>query len=162
MLTFKGEVSLTDLLTLGALLLAIVGLFLTWRQIRQGNRQKRGEFMTNLFTQYISDPGMTACFYNIEYDKFLYPEAFHGTEEEKQLDRLLSFFDNMATLCENGDLTIRDMGTFAYQYLVLYRNKQIQSYLAFLDNWCQEKHRIPVFKSFREVGKQIERAQGYE
>ena len=41
---------------------------------------------------------MMEIYYKIEYGEFEYDENFHQSDEEKKLDKLLGFFENIAKL----------------------------------------------------------------
>ncbi len=155
---FVAEVSMGDLFTLGGHLLAVVGLFLTSYSIDRSNRQKRAEFLINLYHQYASDSDMSSIYYKIEYSIFEYDESFHGSEEEKKLDKLLGFFENIAKLWDMGVITLDDLEIFAYEYRVVYRCKDVQAYLSFLDKWTSEQFdaQSKKFVAFRKLGSVLE------
>lgn len=159
---FSAEVSLGDVLTIVGLLLASTGVFLTFLQMRIGNRQKRAEFLVSLYSQYATDSDMVAMYYEIEYDEFQYKqEDFHQSGSERQLDRILGVFRSIAKVWQMGNVTLEDLEIVAYEYLVLCRNKAVQDYLAFLDQLCERRHiKAHPYTAFRQLGKQLEDRYG--
>src|SRR5437016_2464253 len=97
-MTFKPEISLGDIIAAAGFLIAALGLFLTLCQLRRDSVRKRAEFIVSIFNQYVTDPDTSQVFYSVEYDEFQYGPNFHGSEQERHLDRLLSYFEKIAAL----------------------------------------------------------------
>jgi len=151
--SFKAEVSVGDLLTFAGLLVASIGLFLTLASMRRANRQKRAEFIIGLQSSLFSDPDMMAIYYEIEYGQFAYDGTFHGSLKERQLDKLLGLFENIAKLWAMGNLKLDDVRLIAYEYVVVYQDPEVSSYIAFLDEWFDRRGmRIRPFDAFRSLG----------
>ena len=157
-MVLKPEISIGDILTLLGLLVASLGLFLTWLSMRQGNRQKRAEFLINLYNLYASDTDMLSVYYEIEYDEFTYDESFHQSDKERSLDKLLGLFEHVAKLWMMGNLTLRDVEIVAYEYLVVYQNEAVQEYLNYLDHWFEERGmRVKPYAAFRRLGAALQK-----
>ncbi|HSY74821.1 MAG TPA: hypothetical protein VK810_05070 [Dongiaceae bacterium] len=131
---FKPEISLGDIVAFLGFIVAAIGLFLTLRQLREDSKRKRAEFIVSVFNQYVTDPDTAQMFYLLEYDKFEYKPSFHRSDEEKHLDKLLSYFEMIATLYDMGVVSRSDLELIKYQFVRVYENAEIQKYFQFLDN----------------------------
>jgi hypothetical protein len=83
MVAWAVEISIGDLLVIVSILIAAVGLFLNFLQMRKSALFKRAEYMINLYNYYASNQDMVDIYYKIEYGEFNYNEAFHKSPEEK-------------------------------------------------------------------------------
>lgn len=128
--------TLADKINLLLLLVACGGLFATLLQIRSGARVQRAEFFQNLYLKLRSDPDISNTYYQIEYEKLDYHEL-HGSEIESQVDKLLTLVDLVCELRIQNILSKREMEFFDYQIFKIYKNKDIQKYLFFLNNYQQ-------------------------
>src|SRR5262245_54181221 len=97
---FKTEVSIGDLIQAAAVLIAAVGLIYTALQTRRSNRQSRIQQIIDLHSRFLGDAALVDAYYKIEYQQFQYSPEFQGSELEKQIDRLLNCFENIAMLYE--------------------------------------------------------------
>lgn len=76
---------------------------------------------------------MMDVYYKLEYSNFKYDINFHGSGTEKQLDKLLGHFSNIGRLYFSNILTRSDLKFLEYEFLIIYQNQNIKSYLLFLD-----------------------------
>ncbi|RLG27099.1 hypothetical protein DRN85_01100 [Methanosarcinales archaeon] len=158
MITWTTEISIADLLLAASILIAAVGLFLNFLQMRKNNLQKRAEYMINLYNQYTSDPDMTDIYYKIEYGEFDYNEEFHQSSEEKKLDKLLGFFENIAKLYTMKNITLDDLKYSAYEFLVIYQDNSVKQYIRFLERWFSQRGiKVKPYEAFQKVGKILEK-----
>jgi hypothetical protein len=132
-MTFKSEFTVGDIATVAGLLFAAVGLLLTWRQLMKDAAQKRAEFIISIFNQYVTDPEASAIFYEVEYGRFVYGAGFHGSPQEKQLDRLLSYFEKIAALYFMETINREDLELVRYDFLRVFQDKSVQAYFRTLD-----------------------------
>ena len=137
-LRFSGQFSVGDLSTTVGLLIAGAGLFLNWRQLKKDALQKRAEFIVLLFNQYITDAETSAMLYKLEYGQFSYTPSFHGSNDERALDRLLSYFEKIGAIYFMGTINLSDLELVRYDFLRVFTNEQIQSYLNKLDSLTAE------------------------
>jgi len=152
------EISIADLLLVISILIAAVGLFLNFLQMRKNNLQKRAEYMINLYNQYASDSDMIDVYYEIEYGKFDYHEGFHQSSEEKKLDKLLGFFENIAKLYIMKNITLDDLKYVAYEFLVIYQDNSVKQYIQFLEQWFSQRGiKVKPYEAFQKVGKILEK-----
>jgi hypothetical protein len=72
-----------------------------------------------------SDPDIRKAYYQIEYDRFVYDDSFHGSDNEQLIDRLLSFADLVCDLYSQGLITRREMNFFKYEFIRIYQELNI-------------------------------------
>jgi hypothetical protein len=158
-----NQITIGDIIQVGALFIASVGLFLNLIQLRAANRQKRAEYIINMYNQSALDKDVLDIYYKIEYGNFTYDQEFHGSEEEIKLDKLIDMYDNIAKLYLLGNFTLRDLNYVAYRYLVVYQDESIGNYLSFLDTWyVQRGMKVKPFDAFRAVGQILEKEYSQE
>ena len=152
-----NQISIGDLIQFVALLIASLGLFLNLIQLKIANRQKRAEYIINLYNQSALDKDVLDIYYKIEYGEFRYDHEFHRSPEEIKLDKLIDMYDNIAKLYRLGNFTLRDLSYVADRYLVVYQDPSVRKYLSFLDSWyVQRGMKVKPFDAFREVGRILE------
>jgi DNA-binding transcriptional ArsR family regulator len=115
---FKSEFTVGDLIQAGALLIAAVGLLLTAIQTWRGNRQSRIQHVIDLHGRFLGDAGLVDAYYQIEYQRFRYSPEFHGSDLEKEIDRLLQSFENIAMLFELRVVKEKDLDPVVYHYIL--------------------------------------------
>lgn len=108
-------------------------------QLKIANRQKRAEYIINLYNQSALDKDVLEIYYKIEYEEFRYGHDFHGSEDEIKLDKLIDMYDNIAKLYQLGNFTLKDLSYVAYRYLVVYQDESVVRYLRFLDGWYVDR-----------------------
>lgn len=119
--------------------LAAIGLLLTFYQSRRTNAQARSALVAACLKGFAEDEDIQRAFYAIEYAEFRYDSAFHKSEQERQVDKLLRRFSNIALAWQAGLLTTRDVRPVQYYVLRVVRDKQVQQYLAFVARWSKEQ-----------------------
>jgi hypothetical protein len=133
-----GEITVGNLIEAGSFLIAAIGLFLNWWQLRIAGIRKRAEFIVGLFNQYVMEEQAANVLYKIEYDEFRYDGRFHGSAEERQLDRLLTYFEKIAALYEMHIIRREDLELVRYDFIRVHRNPQVQKYFQTLDEMAGE------------------------
>ena len=131
---FQNNISVADIINMFLLLVAVIGVFLTYLQTRQAYKIQKTTFFKDLYSMMFSDQDIRKAYQMIEYNKFVYGEEFHNSIEEHLIDRLLSFTDLVCYLHNQKMLTDYEMDFFKYEYLRVYENINIQKYLSFLEN----------------------------
>jgi hypothetical protein len=154
MITIRTEISVGDLLMAVLLLLTAIGLFLTLIQMKNNERQKRAEFLIDLYKHLISDNDMMDIYYKIEYGEFQYSEKIHNSPDEIKLDKLLGLFENIARLYFMKNITMNDLEVFSYMFLVVYENESVKQYFQALDEEFDK--RVEVVKSYELFRKVCE------
>ncbi|CAG0940896.1 hypothetical protein BROC_01205 [Candidatus Brocadiaceae bacterium] len=117
------------------LFVAIIGIVFTAHQIRESHKTQKATFFKDLYSTMFSDQDVRNAYYQIEYGDFTYDENFHGSSNEKLIDRLLSFVDLVCDLYAQGIITEHEMSFFKYEFTRIYQNPNVQGYLEFLKNF---------------------------
>jgi hypothetical protein len=134
-ITLNTEVSAGDIANVLLLIAAIIGIYYTNLQMRSNYKTQKASFFKELYSTMYSDPEIIEIYYEIEYDKFNYGPEFHKSDDEKRLDRLLSFLDLICNLYGQKIITDHEMESFRYRIRRIYINHHILSYLKFLENY---------------------------
>lgn len=112
---------------------AAIGLWLNAMQSRRTNAQARATIVAKCLERFTDDEDMQAIFYNIEYSRFEYSqEAFHGSKEERQLDKLLMHFSTAALAWQVGLLKMEDLQPLQYLVRRVLRDPGVVEYLGFV------------------------------
>jgi hypothetical protein len=152
------EIPLTDFLKIIAILFAAVGLYLNYWQLRKANNQRRTEIVSNVLWKIYNDKELSEIYYQIEYAEFIYDDDFHGSDNERKLDKLITIFDILAKQYYLGLVTIKDVDLASYECLVLYQNEEVNKYFIFLEGWFKRRGiKSPPFVKFREFGRLVEK-----
>ena len=122
--------------------IAAIALSLNVRQTTLNNKLNRAKLADDSLRTFLADDIMQNTFYKIEYGRFEYePSAFHDSEEECEIDKLLHHFSNFALLWRHGLLGLgpRDLKyVYPFQYYILriMNDPEIIRYLSFIkDKW---------------------------
>ncbi|WP_217434961.1 hypothetical protein [Marinifaba aquimaris] len=81
---------------------------------------------------------MHSAFYKIEYSQFHYDNGFHDSKEEREIDKLLRHFSNLALMWQDDLLTLDDMHPVQYFILRTVNDPEIVKYLSFIDSWAEQ------------------------
>jgi len=166
-LQWSREVNLGNVLTFIGLAATALGLTFTARQLRNGVRVQRAQFLLQTTERYFKDADVRKLYYDIDYGAFELrfvndePREFRrngqdfrplfGSDEERLLDALLYTFDVIARVVELGAMSEGDSRVFAFQAARVFRDKYVAAYLQWLD---RERARfggdIPSHKTARE------------
>jgi len=101
---------------------AAIGLLLNFYQSRRTNAQTRAALVAECLKTFTGDEGIQQAFYAMAYPKFEYKEGFHGSEYERDIDKLLRHFSNIALAWQAGLLSIHDIRPIQY-YMLRGRSK---------------------------------------
>jgi hypothetical protein len=118
--------------------LAAGALFLNFYQSRRTNTESRATLVSECLTRFASDEAIQRAFYSVEYGDFLYDDAFHNSEREREIDKLLRHFANLALSWKAGLMSTRDLRPIEYYVLRVMRNTEILKYIKFIDEWSRE------------------------
>ncbi len=88
---------------------AATALFLNFYQARRTNAQARSALVAGCLKGFIDDDAIQRAFYLIEYSKFEYQSGFHDSETERDVDKLLRHFANLALSWQSGLLSLQDV-----------------------------------------------------
>ncbi|MEQ1574398.1 MAG: hypothetical protein ABL993_09155 [Vicinamibacterales bacterium] len=148
--------STADKINTGLLIAAVVGIAMTFWQVRVGVRTQRAQFLKDLYSTLVSDADIGKAYYLIEYGGFKYRPDFHGSEIEPKVDRLLGFADLVAELHLQGVISTREMTFFHYRFRRLLGDSGVRAYLEFLTSFYDS---VGVAKepyhSFQKVARKL-------
>jgi len=145
----------TDQIAFLGLIITFFGVIATFAavcvailQIKENAKIQRAIFLKDLYMQFHTDTEVSEAFYLIEYGNFKYEQdKFHGSKQEKSIDRLLTLIDIICEMYDQDFFSDREFKYFKYQIKRVMDNYEIQNYLSFLSDFCQGD--IPkIFPSF--------------
>ena len=116
---------------------AALALLLTFYQSRRTNAQARAALVASCLQGFAEDQEIQQAFYAIEYSEFIYDTAFHKSDCERHVDKLLRHFANLALAWQAGLLTTADVRPVQYYVLRVIRSPEIQKYLSFIQQWSE-------------------------
>ena len=119
---------------------AATGLLLNANQSRRTNAQTRATLVAACLKGFTEDEEIQCAFYAIEYSKFKYNADFHNSQQEREIDKLLRHFANLALAWKAGLLTIKDVKPVQYYVLRVMYNEEVRKYLAFIADWSNAAH----------------------
>ena len=132
-----AQVALTVVPALSAILAALA-LLLNVRQSLRTNAQARAALVAGCLKGFTDDSQIQKAFYAIEYSEFKYNEEFHNSQLERDIDKLLRHFSNIALSWQSGLLRTKDVKPLQYYLLRVLRDQEIQSYLKFIADWSKQ------------------------
>jgi len=158
-----SKLSLSDRIQMGLLLAAVIGIALTYWQVRSNARTHRAVFLKELYFTVTSDTSICEAYYAIEYERFRYGPDFHGSQLEPKIDRLLSFADLVCDLYSQRVIKKHEMAFFRYRFLRIAQDANIREYLAFLVDFYS---RVGIAKrpyhSFLAYSEKLKNSQNIE
>jgi hypothetical protein len=102
--------SFGNIVNMIAALAAAIGLLLTARNLRTGNFQNRIRIVSEALSSLYENEEISKIYYQLEYSKFKYDGSlFHGSDEERGLDRLLAKLNLLAREHEIGLIETADL-----------------------------------------------------
>lgn len=105
MFHLQSILTVSDLINSVLLVVAIIGIFITYRQMKEGYKTQKASFFKDLYLTMWSDREIRDTYYDIEYNKIIYNINFHGSTDEKRLDHLLCFTDLICELYSQRVIT---------------------------------------------------------
>lgn len=117
---------------------AAIGLLLNVYQSRRTNAQARAALVAACLKGFAEDEEIHSAFYAIEYPEFKYGPAFHRSDEERRVDKLLGHFANLALAWQSGLLTTKDVRPVQYYLCRVMDNSEVQKYLNFIAGWSKK------------------------
>jgi hypothetical protein len=120
---------------------AAIGLLLTFYQSHRTNAQARAALVAECLKGFTEDEGIQRAFYAIAYSQFKYTAGFHGSETERDIDKLLRHFSNIALAWQAGLLSTHDLRSIQYYLLRIriVRDPEIKKYWDFIASWSKEQ-----------------------
>ncbi|TGL31304.1 hypothetical protein EHQ52_15300 [Leptospira koniambonensis] len=140
-----------ELVQVIANLATTVALGIASWQLYVNSKQRRAEHIFSLLSLFHSDTAMYDIYYKIEYGNFKYDESHHLSKEEKDLDRLLGFFDNIGRLYFMGLINKSDFGIFGYEMKTMLDDDGVVAYLSFITDYSKSRHRPNPFPNLEKL-----------
>lgn len=139
-----------------SVLVASFAFILNLRQSLLNNKVARSKIISDTLHSFMDDETIQKAFYKIEYNEFRYTSNFHGSDEEKEIDKLLRHYSNLALMWKNGLLILKDIYPVQYYIMRIYQNQEIIKYFDFMKKWTKTA-RISShpFLALDELGKEI-------
>lgn len=140
--SLSDMISLADGINLGLLVLTFLGLLFTGFQLMQTKKINRASLVKEMYFNLYNDQELRDIFYKIEWSEYKSTDRFNleGDEEERKVDKLLSFFDIICNMYYRGVLTKKDMEVFSYEMMRVYEHPAVQEYLEFLEDWQKSQN----------------------
>jgi len=88
---------------------AALALLLNFYQSRRTNAQARAALVAGCLKGFTDDDDIQKAFYAIEYGTFTYGPSFHKSPQEREIDKLLRHFANLALSWKSGLLSTEDV-----------------------------------------------------
>ncbi len=133
-----NTVSIADIINAILLIVAVIGIYFTYREAKQTRKTQKASFFKDLYSTMYSDPDIRKAYYQIEYGEFTYSDSFHGSKMGRLIDRLLSFADLVCYLYDQKMLIEDEMVFFKYEFIRIYTDTNIKNYLKFLEDFYQK------------------------
>jgi len=111
---------------------AATGLLLTFYQSRRADAQARAALVAEYLRSFTEDQDIQRAYYAVAYSRFVYTDDFLGSESERDIDKLLRHFSNIALAWQAGLLSTHDVRPIQYYVLRVTRNDEVRRYLSFM------------------------------
>jgi hypothetical protein len=119
---------------------AATGLLLTFYQSRRADAQARAALVAEYLKSFAEDEDIQRAYYAVAYSRFVYTDDFHGSESERDIDKLLRHFSNIALAWQAGLLSTHDVRPIQYYVLRVTRNDEVRRYLKFMADWSKQQN----------------------
>jgi hypothetical protein len=119
---------------------AASALVLNILQSRRTNAQARAALVAECLKDFANDEDIQRAFYAIEYNEFVYDSRFHKSDQEREIDKLLRHFANLALSWKSGLLSIEDVRPVQYYILRVMKNPEILKYMEFMTEWLKRSN----------------------
>ena len=133
-----------EILTLVSIIVAavvgLIGFGLTIIQICKAKKVKEMELVASLISAIRTNEKLSAAFYQIEYDEEWYNDGFHGNEDERRMDALLSQLDYLCYARKKGLIGKAVFDYFEYTLQRVVNNKCVRNYLWNLYHFSNATH----------------------
>src|SRR6185312_11197240 len=104
---------------------ATAALLLNYYQSRRNDVHARASMVANCLKDFAGDPDIQRAFYAIEYGEFSFKDDFLKSDRERDVDKLLRLFANLALSWKGKLLTIGDIRPIQYYVLRVMTNPEI-------------------------------------
>lgn len=144
----------SDIISIIALILSVVGGIFSLFQWRNNNRLKRAEFIRELTEKVRTDDDIKEVMHIIDYnDKVWYNDDFHNSDFEYKIDKTLAFFSYVCYLYEFKIISEKEMLPLHYDITRILKNGQVKKYLHFLNHFSNSNNSNIAFIYLLNYGK---------
>lgn len=138
---------------LSGLIVGILGFCATIYNIQKGNNIRRAEFIESL-CEVFERPNIRTLYYKIEYNKL--PPISDGSEDEKDLDELISFFDSMDYYHRIKIISDDEVEFVAVELLTVFENKNVREYIKRVqEHFGKYQHDIIPSTGFQDLAERL-------
>lgn len=116
---------------------AALALLLNYYQSRRTNAQARAALVAGCLKGFTDDDDIQNAFYAIEYGTFTYGPSFHKSRQEREIDKLLRHFANLALSWKGGLLSTEDVRPIRYYVVRVVQDAEIRKYLQLIASWSK-------------------------
>lgn len=112
-----AKFSVDNWLTLMSLIFVAIGGFFIYCQWWKSVKIRRAEFINQLLEKLRFDKSLTSAMYTMDYNQDWYDnaDAFHNSELECSIDKLLSYMDYICYLKVTGNISKTEFKIFQYE-----------------------------------------------
>ncbi len=135
-----NTIEFQDLLNILIALGTLLSVILVYVQLNQYSKYSRAAFIKDMFLKFYEDQHIRDIFYKIEYNKFVYTPKFHGSINEQEMDKMLTYLDVLGILAKKKVIKIDDLEPLYYEIKRIYCNKEVRKYLDFLKEWYKHNN----------------------
>ena len=137
------------------LLVTAAGLIFAGIQLKQTKDINRASLVKELYLMFYNNDQIRQIFYKIEWSAYKKEESIKlNSNEEQQVDMLLSFFEVVCDMYYRKVLLKEDLRVFDYEMHRTYEHPGIQHYLAFLSKWQKERNIGESYSSYKRYCKE--------
>lgn len=111
---------------------AVGGIYLNILQYRAWGAQARATLVADCLKGFALDAEMQNAYYAIESESLRFDDEFAHSARQRELDRLLRHFANIALAWRAGLLTVVDVRGLEYYILRITQNAEVRSYIEFV------------------------------
>jgi hypothetical protein len=137
------KVTIFEIFSILGILIAVASLIVSLLNARGQSRTTSAEFSFKLWERFRSEE-IQSGFLEIEWGGFNYPyptiSRFESPEQEKRIDRLLYFLDDVAGLAKRGVISKADITRWEYIGARVFQATGVNNYLDFLQKWYAENN----------------------
>lgn len=141
-------------LSLGSILIIIIGGFFALIQWVASNKIKRAEFINQIIEKLRFDRNMVDTMYMIDYNYNWYGLTFHNSNNELEfsIDKLLSYLSYICYLRSTGNIKKKEFKILQYELNRVCISPCVQTYLWNLYHFSKKNKTICTFKDLIDYG----------
>lgn len=119
--------------------MATGGGYVAYRQWRQDVVIKRNMAIRDVVREMYGRLRTNRFLYDVEYETKWYDDKFHNSEKEGEVDQVMYDLNYVCYILREGVIKKGELNMVQYVLYRCLRNKQVQEYLAFTNNFAQRQ-----------------------